>query len=167
MAIALAIITFGIPQIGYAMGIGRTLTFFPFFLLGLLYGSFFIKHAKESGLIYTVVAILILLIGLYLFSDWNILMLYGSLSYAAQNISFVDGAFIKLCTYMLSTIFAACFLYVALKTAVFNRFGRMSLYIYVWHGIVVIFYKNFYDKNKLLLLSEPFQIGIILFVSFV
>lgn len=162
-SIIISIILFSIPYIGYTAGLGRTLTFFPFFLIGLIYGSSIIKHVKSLNLYYTIIALLILSISFYLFNDWSISMLYGSQSFQAQKISFENGAILKLETYFISMITMLCFFIVALKTTAFSYFGKASLQIYLWHGLFIILYKNFKLINIFSIFNPHLQI-IILFI---
>lgn len=122
---------------GYPFGIGRTLTFLPFFILGSMYSinkNYF--HSKKMYL-----DIFIILIGsIFLFKYNNLFfnldaLLKGSFNYSNITLNNSFGLIFKGFYYVItiSYIYFIINLFINFDITYFNRFGKDSYYYYIYH----------------------------------
>jgi len=140
LAFALSLAAGYSDQIGYFLGLSRTLYFFPFFLIGqrLIVSGIDIDAYREKIPRFVPIAILVVNLALFaLAGDLSTRWLFGSFSYAKLGADYL-GVFIRMAIYALSlaTAGAVLLLIPQGKTWMAER-GQNSLHVYAWHGFLV------------------------------
>lgn len=140
IAFALALVAGYSDQIGYFLGLSRTLFFFPFFLVGqqMVVSDFDIAAWRRRLPRYLPIAILVLNFFFFLIAgELSARWLFGSVSYAKLGAE-TFGALARLGVYGLSlaTAGAVLLLTPSGKTWMSAR-GTNSLHVYAWHGFLV------------------------------
>lgn len=127
-------------DVGYFLGISRTLYFFPFFILGYKLGPSLLSNIfllKIPRVFY--IAVLLMNIAVFwVFNDLPHLWLYGSFSY--ERIGNVEWyAFvIRSILYFISVISSVAILMLMPdRKSILSIRGQNSLFVYVWHGFFV------------------------------
>lgn len=128
------------PWNNYQYSIGRIFIFFPFFILGAVYGKSImqkIQHFKFStacgGLILLGISIFVY------FTQINQFWLYGSLSYTQLKVNAWDGVWMRMAYLLISSLGVfAIFGLVKLWSSHFIQLGKNTLPVYLLHGFVVI-----------------------------
>lgn len=124
---------------GYYLGISRTLTFLPFFVLGykLTPGFFQRLQNYHRSIFITVVLLAFSLFGY--FNDYiPVRWFYGSVSYLELGMSEWYAGIVRLGIYGLSFLLGVSI--IALlpdKPLTITVYGERSLYIYIWHGFFI------------------------------
>ena len=140
ISVAVSLVAGYFDQIGYFLGISRTIYFFPFFLLGYrLTTSLFNNERLLKTPASLFVGVLLLNLGLFwLFSDYSHRWLYGSFSYGRLKFDDWDAALIRAGLYSLSVVSAIAILgLIPRRHLRITAAGANSLYAYVWHGFLV------------------------------
>lgn len=129
-----------INDVGYFLGVSRTLYFFPFFILGYKLGSSFLSN-NYLLMIPKVVYFSTLLVSfgvLWVFNDVPHQWLYGSFSYSrigdVEWFSFITRSIIY-CISAISSI--AILMLLPDWQSKMSKSGQNSLFVYVWHGFFV------------------------------
>lgn len=129
-----------VNDVGYFLGLSRTLYFFPFFIAGYIFGPkalsnrFLVKIPKS-------VFLLVLILNVYIFwvcrelpHQW----LYGSLPYAKVGSVEIHTFLIRAALYLISFISSISILMlIPNKESKLTKLGKNSLFVYVWHGFFV------------------------------
>lgn len=138
-AIAISIFLSYSDNTGYFLSISRTLTFFPFFLLGWKVGNGFLATSGKKSRILSAAVLVAAITGSAISNDWDYRWLYGSYSLATLHMANLNGAIYQLALYGVSALIGIAFLNVITRKDIgIARFGRNSMVIYLWHGFVVI-----------------------------
>ncbi|MGC3022587.1 acyltransferase family protein [Brevibacterium sp. FAM 24630] len=142
LCLSLAVGIFGgiLPALDYELSIGRTMTFFPFFVLGKLYGIRMLNWAaqlrawEKGGL--TVLAALTIAV-LYL-NDLDKKWFYGARGFEFLDSAIPYGVGVRVCiaTSAISTI-AVLFAWSEHLPKFLVATGQRSLAIYIIHGLLV------------------------------
>lgn len=129
-----------VSDVGYFLGISRTLYFFPFFILGyklgssLLSNNFLLKIPK--ALYFTILLVNFLVF--WIFKDLPHQWLYGSFSY--NRIGDVEwfSFTVRSIMYFISVISSiAILMLIPNWDSVLAKRGKNSLFVYLWHGFFV------------------------------
>lgn len=151
ISVVLAIYIGIVSTDNYPFSIGRTLSFFPFFLLGALYGKKIIEimnGLKGAGYI-SIVVIIVATIACY-YTDIKARWLYGVANIIDFHDNFLFGIFVKLSLLISSTISLLALIHLAKFLPIFfGKFGRNSLSIYLLHGFLVML------MSKYLTIDQP------------
>ncbi|MDX9709961.1 MAG: hypothetical protein RBT64_10455 [Trichloromonas sp.] len=139
-AFALALAAGYSEQIGYFLGLSRTLFFFPFFLVGqqMVVSGFDVSAWRRRLPRYLPIAVVAANFLFFLIADdFSARWLFGSVSYATLGAE-TFGAFARCGIYALSLSTAAAVLMLIPqeKTWMSER-GANTLHVYAWHGFVV------------------------------
>ena len=127
-----------VEAIGYAFSLSRTIYFFPFFILGHQLAGRKLPAGNMWVVPVIVLALMVLGIG-FLPAEVSHRWLFGSLPYAAFEVSDIAGAAIRAAIYAASLVagFAVVML-LPRQDATLAVLGRASLAVYVGHGLVVL-----------------------------
>lgn len=146
----------------YQYSIGRIFTFFPFFVIGVVYGKAIIH--KIQSVQYTEWFGLLILFGIVSFvylSQINQFWLYGSLSYQQLKVGVFDGTFIRLGCMMISSLgIFAILAIVKLFQSRFIQLGTNTLPVYLLHGFVVIFISKYWKLDSHILIEIIVCVGL-------
>ncbi|MBR9728449.1 acyltransferase family protein [Shewanella intestini] len=129
-----------ISDVGYFLGISRTLYFFPFFVLGYKLGSSLLSNnflLKIPRTLYFTVLLANILV-FWAFNDLPHQWLYGSFSYNRMgDIEWFSFA-VRSIIYFVSVISSiAILMLVPNRESVLATRGQNSLFVYLWHGFFV------------------------------
>lgn len=160
-----------IDDVGYFLGVSRTLYFFPFFIFGFKLGSSGLTNKyliKIPKIVY--LAVIILNVAFFWeVKDFPHQWLYGSYSYERSGNTQIYAFVIRTFLYLVSfTTSIAVIMLIPKNTSKLSNFGQNSLFVYVWHGFFIKIAMHFdliktYGHNSpLLTLSALFFIAIIL-----
>lgn len=136
--LAIAILSPCVPYNGYIFSIGRTIVFFPFYLLGVMLfldkgkASPFID--KVSGVVAFYASVIVMLVLAYIMQRE---FFYGSVSYAGFNYSDYFGVAMRVAVYASVSVFIIRIFYSGFENKMLARFGQYSLYIYLIHGVFI------------------------------
>jgi len=142
-ALTISLVAGCFEEIGYFLGISRTVYFFPFFIVG-----YYLKNAKYSleyfqklpKTVYITIVIANLAF-FYFNSDIQHQWLFGSLSYAFFEHDYLTAVGIKVAFYSLSFVSSIALLMLfPRKKYKFTDYGSNSLFVYVWHGFFIKFF---------------------------
>lgn len=141
ISILLALIAGGIPQIGPAMSLSRTIVFYPFFLFGYLFDeNIFIRFTENVNYWIkpaAVICVFFILIILNL-KPVSYQMLYSYSSYLDNGYTLLAGIMIRAYIFILAAINSFCFLcLIPKKKSIITAFGKKSLYIYIGHTFLI------------------------------
>ena len=151
------------PWNNYQYSVGRIFTFFPFFMIGVMYGKTLIHKIQQFHKVWILGFIILLMIAsLVYFAQVKSSWLYGSYSYAQLKVSAVDGTLIR-SFYMLISILGVFAIFALSKTlgSRWVKLGKNTLPVYLLHGFVVILIAR-YLKLSLNIYAE---IGICMVLS--
>tara|TARA_R110001583_G_scaffold116972_2_gene267864 strand:+ start:7131 stop:8093 length:963 start_codon:yes stop_codon:yes gene_type:complete len=129
-----------ISDVGYFLGVSRTIYFFPFFILGYKIGSTFLSNAfllKIPRAFYFVILLVNILI-FWVLSDLPYQSLYGSFAY--EKLGNVEWfTFLRRAIFYSISIISSVALLMLVPNwdSTLSKRGQNSLYIYVWHGFFV------------------------------
>lgn len=139
ISIIIAITAGYCTETGYYLGLSRTLTFLPFFVLGhTLSPVFFQRVQKIPRLFFIIPVVLTFILFSYYSSDIRVQWFYGSVSYTALGVDQWYAGFIRLGIYGISLLLGVSV--IALlpnKLLKITVYGERSLYIYIWHGFFI------------------------------
>jgi len=128
------------PWNNYQYSVGRIFTFFPFFIVGAIYGKEIIIKIQHLRF-YQSFSVLILMViaSVVYFTHINQFWLYGSLSYQQLNVSYGQGLWIRIGCLLISSLgIFATFSLVKNINPRFIELGKNTLPVYLLHGFVVI-----------------------------
>ncbi len=151
------------PWNNYQYSIGRIFTFFPFFMIGVVYGKTILQKIQQLKLATVFGGLIILGIASYVyFSQINPFWLYGSLSYAQLKVSSWQGIGIRMGLLLTSSLgIFALFALVKLLNPRFIQLGKNTLPVYLLHGFVVMLIARYWKLDFNIFI----EIGICLVLS--
>lgn len=142
LCVSLGIGVFGglLPILDYELSIGRTMTFFPFFVIGNLYGLRLLNWAAQLKVFQKLTLTLLTALpiaGFYL-RDIDHKWFYGARGFSFMDASIPYGVGIRVCiaASALLTI-VVLFAWSELLPRFLVTLGQRSLAIYVLHGLIV------------------------------
>jgi fucose 4-O-acetylase-like acetyltransferase len=139
LSIVIAILAGYCENIGYFLGLSRTIIFFPFFLMGLNHKDY-LEHFHSSNRI-KLASVFILLATFFVFLKMPMARpgwFYGSYPYSVFNLADWHPSVYRFCTYLLSTTLVLAFLcLVPAQKTLLSKLGVNVLMIYVWHGLLI------------------------------
>ena len=163
VSIAISLVAGYISRIGYSLSLSRAITFFPYFVGGMIFKEF--KDKIHKYFFAGAAAVLCTLISIFVIKV-NDSMLYGSFSYNASGANPIIRLFIYVVAF---TDILAIYMYLPNKEMPFvNGIGKSTLYIYLLHGFIILLIKRFnffvYNPivNYLIALSLSFVIVLLL-----
>lgn len=140
LSVAIALVAGSVDNIGYFLGLSRTLYFFPFFILGHKLAPQ-IRAGFRLELMHKVLIASVMVLNLtmfVMFPDISANWLYGSFSYARLGVNDQFGMLARLSLYGLSTASAITVLMLIPNTGTnISTRGSNTLCVYLWHGLVV------------------------------
>lgn len=145
-------------EIGYFLGLSRTIYFFPFFLMGFYSKDLWILFEKrrihKNWLFFSLLSIIAILV--FIMKDQAYQWLFGSYSYQKLSIHGIDAALTRAMIYIISTLCIIAILgLIPSKKSFISEQGRNSLYVYLWHGFIVKILINLGVINFLLEFRSP------------
>jgi len=140
IAIVLATMCFLVENIGYFLGVARTVYFFPFFILGhIIYRGEMWKNA--TNLPKWLAASVILIIAYLCWENAgniNHHWFFGSFSYHEFGMEIREAVAYKLLSYLATFILIFCILSMIPKREYsVTSLGQQSLFVYLWHGFAI------------------------------
>lgn len=121
-----------------SLSASRILYFMPYFMLGFICGDKFYQKALSiidgRRVVFSLISISIIAILINLI---NVAILYGKTSFIDMKVGMIDGALMLFITYLMFLAGIILVLSAAKILQVFNVLGQRSLYVYLWHGIVL------------------------------
>lgn len=138
ISIIISVLSLSFDLFGSPLGIARTLSFFPFFLIGYLYNSKLIdfaftnKRLKFGGIVFFVCFMVAAL--------WEVdhRVWFGSVNMADLGYGFYQGIFVKSSAMALSLIMSISFFCVIpLSENKLTELGQKTLHVYLAHGVLV------------------------------
>ena len=133
----------------YQYSIGRVMVFFPFFMMGHLYGKQIIQWIRQQkNQMLKAGTVLILIIGVMSFAELSPYWFYGSLSYQQLKVGWIEGSLIRIGCLLLSAfgMYAVFSLNSHLKSSLCSL-GERTLPVYLLHGFMVIAISNLISLN--------------------
>ncbi|MFL0197690.1 acyltransferase family protein [Clostridium sp. WILCCON 0269] len=158
--------------IGYYLSLSRTITFFPYFLIGYFTQRHHINIIKQYiTKKYAISALLIISILFYLMNtkiDYR--WFYGSFSYSQLNSSIYPNYIIRTVIYGLAIIISiSVLILIPDKKFFFTHLGSRSMTVYIFHGFIIklLLKYKFFDyidclKNEIFIIVLSLFIVIIL-----
>ncbi len=141
LSVAMALAAGYFPAIGYDFSLARTVYFFPFFIIGSLYGRDILLSVKSHRLLYAAVFAVSVLIGLYWFQNGLYQhALYGSYGYTGKGIVIEDFPWLgRLLVMALSgaALISFCSL-IPVQSSTLANLGVNSIAIYLLHQFFVL-----------------------------
>ena len=155
---------------GYFLGISRTLTFFPFFVLGWKLGPNFLATAVahvDWGRRLRIACMAIVATALvavfevdavrHISPNW----LYGSYSIPRLNVAVSSGILSQLGLYLWSTIIGLAFISLIPRHKMgLSTIGKNSIYVLVWHGFPLILLSHTGVRTMIFGLNDGFAVAI-------
>lgn len=136
-----ALIAGTVPQVGYGLGLSRTLYFFPFFLVGNMVRKGGVVNWWPKGKLFNVLVLLGVILLVSFNKEINEEWFYGSYGYGHFSLEWWRGVGFRLMTYLLSfgisLSIAALVKHVPNRESALTRRGRSTLYAYIWHGFII------------------------------
>lgn len=159
ISIMIAVVAGYCPDTGYYLGLSRTLSFFPFFVLGHTLSPVFFQRLQNNhrSLFFSIVLLAFILF--WYCNPLSVEWFYGSRSYAALGFNEWYAGFIRLLIYGISFLFGISI--IALlpnRVLAITAYGERSLYIYIWHGFIIKIISALHLINNL----EPLSAFIVL-----
>ncbi|WP_119396246.1 acyltransferase family protein [Salinibius halmophilus] len=138
-SIALGLLAGYANNIGYFFGVARTFYFLPFFVAGyLLSPSFFAVEPKQWVKYLAFVSAVLTASYLVVFAQEPHHFLYGSFSYQALNQDGFSALLVRAEYYFIAFVLAlSLFCLVSSQPNAWSNAGRASLFIYLWHGVLI------------------------------
>lgn len=127
-----------IPFVGYALGLSRTLFFFPIFLIGYMLNERNHLTAFRLPRIMAFTSLGVLLVVPAAISSVNEEWFYGSYHYAHFGVEWWQGPLFRIGVYALACWGSWTLLsLVRTGNSTLQKVGRHSIAIYVWHGFAI------------------------------
>ncbi len=126
-------------QTGYYLGISRTLTFFPFFIVGHYLSVDFITNirGKIHSLYFCFTVVLVVFFFVY-FSDMEPGWLWGSKPFSALGHNEWYAGFVRLILYIASFTMGISIMGILPDQLYkFTHNGSRTLMVFLWHGFIV------------------------------
>lgn len=142
LCISLAIGIFGgmLPALDYELSIGRAMTFFPFFVIGNLYGVRLLNWAADLKVLMKLALTLTIALPIVAFylHDIDHKWFYGARGFAFMEVPIPYGVGIRVCVAASALlIILALFAWSELLPKFLIALGQRSLAIYILHGLAV------------------------------
>jgi fucose 4-O-acetylase-like acetyltransferase len=136
-------------SIGYYLSLSRTITFFPYFLMGYFCRECHIDTVRKYiGKKYAVLGLLIVFLLIYLLNDKiDYRWFYGSYPYAQLD-SLCPKYIMRIFTYVIAaTISAIVLILIPDKNLLFTKLGSRTIAVYGFHGFIIktLVKYNFFD----------------------
>lgn len=152
---------------GYYLGISRTLTFFPIFLVGYYFGPDLFNKLKFRGSNILFMTVLASVFFVFVFNhDINHRWMYGS--YAYPNLGHKEwyAGIYRLALYSISLAVGLSFVgLLPFGQKSISRFGKNTLFIYLWHGVYVKLLMWNGVLKYIYSLNEAFSLILLAFIS--
>ncbi|WP_042355452.1 acyltransferase family protein [Bacillus rubiinfantis] len=160
LAVAVGIAVGYIDSIGSFLSLSRTFVFFPYFLIGFMINSHQLKRMIQNkfsfsfGLIVMVATITFFRLG---FPNDAIHWLLGDRSYAAMGAEQIIGGWYR-CLQYIGTLLVIFGFLTCIPTIHFKltKIGERTLYIYLFHGFIIISLHNLLPSKSLLTISDNY-----------
>lgn len=122
------------------LGIARTFIFFPFFLAGYISRNYVKRFQPSTPRMVTAAVVLVAAIPLaFLNVTGHVEWLYGTHSYGALGATCLSGIFVRAVLYIVSFSISFALLFMMPRMATFfSSMSLNSLYVFVWHGFIVM-----------------------------
>jgi fucose 4-O-acetylase-like acetyltransferase len=166
IAIVISLIASYSDNTGYFLSISRTLTFFPFFLLGWRLGDGFLSSPNKKVIGFNIAILIIALVASFMVNTLDHRWLYGSYSLASLNMTNITGVFYQLLLYVISTLVGLSVLnLITRKDVGIARMGQHSIYIYLWHGFAILALSQTHVLNAIFSLNGTLAMAILALIS--
>lgn len=142
ISITISLVAGYFEDIGYFLGVSRTLYFFPFFIIGyqLKHSAYSLSSFEKIPKVIFFAIIIFNLIWFYFNSTFPSQWLLGSYSYTFFGYEPVHSLLLKLTFYGVSFISSLALLMLFPKNQhKYTAMGKNSLLVYVWHGFFIKF----------------------------
>lgn len=161
MSLILAVLIGLSPWNNYQYSIGRIFTFFPFFMLGVVYGQTLIEKIQTMKFEYSAIGIFISIVTLVYFTQLSQFWLYGSLSYAQLNVTVLNGIWMRVMCLLISFIGVVALLsFIKLLKNKWIKLGQNTLAVYLLHGFVVMLIARYLKLESHILIEIGVCIGL-------
>lgn len=152
---------------GYFLSISRTLSFFPFFLLGWKMGPGFFDGGKKRLAFVSVPVVAIAITASFLLrSDFDYRWLYGSYSLNRLGMANMTGTAYQIAQYLVSlTVGMACLHLLSLRNWGLAQIGQRSMYVFLWHGLALIVLQQTGMLNEIFKLDHALALVIAVIAS--
>lgn len=140
VAVSIAMIATYSETSGYFLSISRTLTFFPFFLLGWKYGRTLLNVEHKAFLPISIGIVASTVVGCFLLkANFDYRWLYGSYSLNRLGMANLTGSTYQLLQYLSCTIIGLAVLHLLSRRDLgLSQVGKRSMYVFLWHGLALI-----------------------------
>lgn len=139
-SLVIALIGQAADHTGSYLSLGRTFTFLPFFTAGLVHGQTLITRIRQSD--GRRVAILLLIVIFILSAYPRRFALAGDQSFEDLGLLIRDGVWLRLALYAMSFTAVCAVIRLTKPSAHLARWGRQSLDVYVWHGLLIMLLRD-------------------------
>jgi fucose 4-O-acetylase-like acetyltransferase len=124
---------------GYYLGISRTLTFFPFFLLGWKFGPRLLSFSGRKMTVAGIAVLIVAMVAAFQLDQLDHRWLYGSYSLPRLEMANLDGLLLQLLLYGVSALVGLAFINLVPRRHLgIAWLGRHSMYAYLWHGFAIL-----------------------------
>lgn len=138
LSIAIALMASTVSYNGFTFNASRTLVFMPYYIAGcVLFRSFSGKLTFSERPVGLLIASVFLLACYALADHLNLIALYGSTPLVATGMTLSNTIVVRLSYYVLTALAICSVCFIAARFNWLNEFGKKSLYIYLWHGLIV------------------------------
>jgi fucose 4-O-acetylase-like acetyltransferase len=139
IAVAVSLVASFSDDTGYYLGISRTLTFFPFFLLGWKFGPQLLSLSGRKMALGCGAVLLAAMVAAFQLDQLDHRWLYGSYSLPRLDMANLDGLLYQLLLYGVSALVGLAFLNLVPRRDIgIARLGQHSMYAYLWHGFAIL-----------------------------
>ena len=137
------------PWNNYQYSIGRIFSFFPFFIVGALYGKTIVEKIQQFKFTQILAGFIVMgIASLVYFTQINPFWLYGSLSYQQLKVSMWDGTWIRIGCLLVSSLgIFAMFAWTKLLNIGCVQLGKNTLAVYLLHGFVVMLIARYWQLD--------------------
>lgn len=145
ISVIVSILVGFIPQINYSLGLSRTIYFFPFFVIGLTLAKSSAANFKLQGVlsIAPLITLGVIFVTLANFQPISYQWFYGSRPYNFFDVEYLIAPIIRLSAYCVSLALCVSILLLIPNTKYkFTYIGQRTLYVFLWHGFLVILFSH-------------------------